>query len=52
MRGTIFSTMIVLFVIPGMLYIFDTLIKKTTLGIEFYNKKIEKTHKRKAEEIY
>lgn len=51
-RGTIFSTIIVLFVIPGMLYIFDTLIKKTTLGIEFYNKKIEKTHKRKPEEIY
>ena len=51
-RGTIFSTIIVLFVIPGMLYICDTLIKKTTLGIEFYNKKMEKTHKRKAEEIY
>lgn len=51
-RGTIFSTIIVLFVIPGMLYVFDTLIKKTTLGIEFYNKKTEKTHKRKTEEIY
>ncbi|MDO5010408.1 MAG: MMPL family transporter [Intestinibacter bartlettii] len=38
-RGTALSTIIVLFVIPGMLYIFDGLIQKTTVGVKFYNKK-------------
>lgn len=38
-RGTALSTVIVLFVIPGMLYIGDKLIQKTTVGSKFYNEK-------------
>lgn len=33
-RGTVLSTVIVLFVIPGMLYIFDIIIRKTTIGMQ------------------
>lgn len=36
-RGTVFSTIIVFFVLPGMLYLFDKLIQKTTKGIDFFN---------------
>ena len=49
-RGTVLSTIIVLFVIPGMLYICDTLIKKTTIGVKFYNEKVKPT-KSKARDI-
>lgn len=35
-RGTIFSLVIVIFVVPGLLYLFDKLIEKTTMGLEFY----------------
>ena len=35
-RGTVLSTIIVLFVIPGMLYLFDGLVQKTTRAIDFY----------------
>ncbi|MDO5010410.1 MAG: MMPL family transporter [Intestinibacter bartlettii] len=49
-RGTVFSTVIVLFVIPGMLYICDTLIRKTTVGAKFYNEK-EKIIKSKVKDI-
>lgn len=33
--GAIFSLVIVLFVLPGLLYIFDGLIQKTTLNSDF-----------------
>ena len=48
-RGTVLSTIIVLFVIPGMLYIFDTLIRKTTVGANFYEGKPEKKKSEKRE---
>lgn len=35
-RGTILSLISVFFVLPGLLYIFDKAIQKTTLGILFY----------------
>lgn len=40
-RGTLCSLAIVLFVLPGLLYLFDGLIKKTTLGIQFYKEEKE-----------
>ena len=43
-RGTALSTLIVLFVIPGMLYIFDGLIQKTTVGVKFFNKKEKESY--------
>ena len=46
-RGTVLSTIIVLFVIPGMLYIFDTLIRETTVGANFYEGKPEKRRVKK-----
>ena len=48
-RGTVLSTIIVLFVIPGILYIFDTLIRKTTVGANFYEGKPEKKKSEKRE---
>lgn len=36
-RGTLCSLGIVLFVLPGLLYIFDKVIQKTTKNIKFYN---------------
>lgn len=36
-RGTVCSLIIVLFVLPGLLYIFDRLIQKTTKGTNFFN---------------
>ncbi|MFR1849803.1 MAG: MMPL family transporter [Clostridium sp.] len=48
-RGTVLSTIIVLFVIPGMLYIFDTLIRETTVGANFYEGKPEKKKSEKRE---
>lgn len=36
-RGTLCSLVIVIFVVPGLLYIFDRLIEKTTKGADFYN---------------
>ncbi|MGN0324417.1 MAG: RND family transporter [Oliverpabstia sp.] len=36
-RGTILSLLIVVFVLPGLLYIFDGLIKRTTWKANFYN---------------
>lgn len=36
-RGTVCSLIIVFFVLPGLLYIFDKLIQKTTKGILFIN---------------
>lgn len=35
-RGTILSTIIVLFVVPEMLYIFDFIIRKTSLNVKFH----------------
>lgn len=40
-RGTLLSLAIVLFVLPGLLYIFDCLIRRTTKGANFYNPKKE-----------
>jgi predicted RND superfamily exporter protein len=37
-KGTLCSLAIVLFVLPGLLYIFDGLIKRTTLGSDFLSK--------------
>lgn len=48
-RGTVFSTMIVLFVIPGLLYFLDGIIQKTTYKTKFVNMKGEE---KKYEEIY
>ncbi len=39
--GTIFSLIIVVFVLPGMLYLFDGLIEKTTLHAGFYKESKE-----------
>lgn len=36
--GTLCSLIIVLFVLPGLLYVFDSIIQKTTKGIHFLNK--------------
>lgn len=36
-RGTVCSLIIVFFVLPGLLYIFDKVIQKTTKGILFIN---------------
>ena len=49
-RGTALSTVIVLFVIPGMLYIGDKLIQKTTVGSKFYNEKEASLYKKKKYE--
>lgn len=38
-RGTICSLVIVIFVVPGLLYLFDRLIEKTTMGLQFYHEK-------------
>ena len=35
-RGTLLSMIIVLFVLPGMLYLFDGLIRRTTIGTNWY----------------
>lgn len=35
-RGTICSLIIVIFVVPGLLYVFDKFIEKTTIGLQFY----------------
>jgi predicted RND superfamily exporter protein len=37
-KGTLCSLSIVLFVLPGLLFLFDSLIQKTTKGISFVNK--------------
>ena len=49
-RGTALSTVIVLFVIPGMLYLGDKLIQKTTVGSKFYNEKEDSSYKKKKYE--
>ena len=49
-RGTALSTVIVLFVIPGMLYIGDKLVQKTTVGSKFYNEKEVSSYKKKKYE--
>lgn len=49
-RGTALSTVIVLFVIPGMLYIGDKLVQKTTVGSKFYNEKEDSLYKKKKYE--
>ncbi|MGN1114738.1 MAG: RND family transporter [Oscillospiraceae bacterium] len=36
-RGTLCSLVIVMFVVPGLLYVFDKFIKKTTKNTNFYN---------------
>lgn len=41
-RGTICSLIIVIFVVPGLLYLFDRLIEKTTMGLRFYHEKDRK----------
>ena len=46
-RGTVLSTIIVLFVIPGMLYIFDTLIRETTVGANFMRENQKKRRVKK-----
>ena len=38
-RGTLCSLIIVLFVLPGLLYLFDGLIAKTTLHSDFYRER-------------
>lgn len=40
-RGTLLSMTSVFFVLPGLLYVFDGLIRKTTLNCTFYNSKKE-----------
>lgn len=40
-KGTLCSLAIVLFVLPGLLYIFDGLIQRTTRGVKFQNKSIQ-----------
>ena len=42
-RGALLSTIIVFFVLPGLLYIFDGVIRRTTRGVHFYS-----TEKRKG----
>ena len=37
-RGTLLSMISVFFVLPGLLYIFDGLIQRTSLGLKFYKK--------------
>ena len=41
-RGALFSTLLVLFVLPGLLSLLDRLIQKTTLGLKFKPKEGEK----------
>ena len=36
-RGSLLSLVSVIFILPGLLYLFDGLIQKTTRGILFYN---------------
>lgn len=43
--GTILSAIIVLFVIPGMLYLFDYIIEKTTIRSNFYRENSSKSLK-------
>jgi Predicted exporters of the RND superfamily len=43
--GTTISFIFVIFILPGMLYIFDKFIQKTTLGLNFNNEKKEKKSK-------
>lgn len=43
-RGTLLSMASVFFVLPGLLYMFDGLIQKTTIKINFYNPRKEKKH--------
>ncbi|MGN0614600.1 MAG: RND family transporter, partial [Porcipelethomonas sp.] len=38
-RGTLCSLGIVMFVVPGLLWLFDRLIQKTTMNTEFYNER-------------
>lgn len=40
-RGAVFSMLIVFFVLPGLLYLFDTLIQKLSLGLNFVNEERE-----------
>lgn len=40
-RGAVFSMLIVFFVLPGLLYVFDTPIQKFTKGLNFMNEEIE-----------
>ena len=42
-RGTLLSMTSVFFVLPGLLYLFDGLIQKTTIKLHFYNSRKEKT---------
>lgn len=47
-KGTLCSLAIVLFVLPGLLYLFDGLIQKTTKGTKFINiQKEKKVHEKK-----
>ena len=48
-RGAIFSMVIVFFVLPGLLYLFDGLIEKTTKGLKFMN---EESKKWKLEKVF
>lgn len=41
-RGTLLSMAIVFFVLPGLLYLSDKIIEKTTKGIKFFHKELEK----------
>lgn len=43
-RGTLLSMASVFFVLPGLLYMFDGLIQKTTIKLNFYNPRKEKKH--------
>lgn len=40
-RGAVFSMLIVFFVLPGLLYVFDTPIQKFSKGLNFINEELE-----------
>ena len=48
-KGTLCSLIIVIFVVPGLLYILDKLIQKTSLGLKFLNKDNLTTNKMKED---
>lgn len=46
-KGTLCSLVIVFFVLPGLLYVFDRVIQKTTKGTNFINEEKERSRKMK-----
>ena len=47
-HGTLLSMTSVFFVLPGLLYMFDGLIKHTTMKLDFYNPKKEQKQNEKV----